>query len=157
MLFIALSRYGFHRLAPVDGRNSRKAQNRAEHKCAGIVRHKAGQQVNQVEARLHPQCLGGVGADIVFQPEQDVDVPHQHIQRSVEEKQRHQLDAVFAKAKSSCKRFCKKQRSDTANDRHDQHRKPGTGGEHSAPGHALRRLAVKAQQTLVKPKHPHIH
>lgn len=142
---------------PIEHCDPRKAAHRTQHKSAGVLGNKAGQQVDQIQAGLHPQRFGGVGAHIVFQPEQHVEVTHQHVQSSVQEQKRHQSGTVGPKAKGRRQRLGEKDAADAARQQHDQHRKPGTRGKHAAPGGTGRWFVVKAQQALVQPKHAHVH
>ena len=117
----------------------------------------ARQQEQQVQAGLHPQGFGGVSPDVVFQPEQHVQIAHQHIQRGVQEQEGHQHCAALAQTESGGQGFCKEGGTNQAHHGHDQQGKPGAGRKHGAAGGTFRRLPEKSQQTLVQTQHPQIH
>ena len=147
-------------LAPEGDGGDAEAHHRGQREPVDVGGEKAGQQVNQVEAGLHPERLQRVGAQIVFQPEQHVEIPHQHIQPGVQKQQRHDAPShggvVLAEGEGADPGG-KKQAAHRA-----QHQREGAGQrragpEQPPPGGAGGRFMVKPQQALVQAEDAQVH
>lgn len=148
---------GAHGAEPEGDGHAAEPRQRRRDEGPDVGGEKARQQVDQVQAGVHPQRLHGVGLYVIFQPQQDVDVPHQHVEGGVQKQKRHQRGVALPQAEGHRQRGGKEHAGPGPHHQHHQKRKPHAGQKHPAAGGAFRRLAVKAQERLVQPQHAQVH
>ena len=144
-------------LVPKGDGDHAKAQYGCQRQQIYIGSKKARQQVKQVEAALHPQGFGGVGADVVFQTQQNVQIPHQHIQRGVDEQQRHNAGTGAAKTQCGCQGAGKKHAAADAQHQRKRAGNAGAGGKQLVRLGPGGRLVIKAQQRLIQTQDAKVH
>ena len=144
-------------LVPERNGHHAEAEDGGDRQHKDLGGEKARQQIKQVVAALHPERFRRVGAQVVFQPKQDIQIPYQHIERCIEKEQRHDARPGGAKAERGGEGLRKKHTARNAQQHHKGRRDAGAGRKQLARLGPGGRLMVKAQQGLIQPKDADIH